>query len=108
MAFVNVTVNGRVYDIACDDSQVARVQELGRTVDAHAQHLLSTVGNVSDSRLLVMVGLLLADELVESREQLSKLGQEVAAAAEGDTRLAGVIESLAQRIEAIATRLERA
>ncbi|TAN64384.1 MAG: cell division protein ZapA [Magnetospirillum sp.] len=108
MAFVNVTINGRVYDIACDDSQVSRVQDLGREVDARAQHLLSTVGNVSDSRLLVMVGLLLADELTEAREQLSKLGQEVAAAAEGDIRLAGAIESLAQRIEGIATRLERA
>lgn len=108
MAIVNITVNGRVYDIACDDSQVSRVQELGRTVDGHAQHLLSTVGTVSDSRLLVMVGLLLADELAEAREQLSSLGREVAAAAEGDSRLAGVIESLSQRIEAIATRLERA
>ncbi len=107
MAVVNVTINGRVYDIACDDSQASRVQELGRQVDAHAQHLLSTVGNVSDSRLLVMVGLLLADELTEARDQLTRLGKEVAAAAEGDTRLAGIIDSLAQRIEGIATRLER-
>lgn len=108
MAVVNVTINGRLYDIACDDSQVSRVQALGREVDGRAQHLLSTVGNVSDSRLLVMVGLLLADELSEARDQLSKLGDEVAAAAEGDARLAKLIESLALRIEAIATRLERA
>ncbi|MDO8608628.1 MAG: cell division protein ZapA [Phaeospirillum sp.] len=108
MALVNITVNGRVYDIACDDSQVTRVQDLGREVDAHAQHLLATIGNVSDSRLLVMVGLLLADELTEVREQLTRLGQEVTAAAEGDTGLAAAIESLAQRIEGIATRLERA
>jgi cell division protein ZapA len=108
MAVVNLTINGRVYDIACDDSQAERVQELGREVNAHAQHLLTSVGNVSDARLLVMVSLLLADELRESRDQLSKLGDEVGAAAEGDTRLAQVIESLALRVEAIATRLERA
>ena len=36
MAVVNVTINGRVYDIACDDSQVARVHVLGREVDARA------------------------------------------------------------------------
>lgn len=108
MAVVNVTINGRVYDIACDDSQVGRVQELGREVDARAQHLLSSVGAVSDSRLLVMVALLLADELTEARDQLGKLGDEVGAAAEGDARLAGVIDSLAKRIESIATRLERA
>lgn len=108
MAVVNITVNGRVYDIACDDSQVARVHVLGREVDARAQHLLSSVGSVSDSRLLVMVGLLLADELAEAREELSKLGNEVGAAADGDAKLAGLIDSLAMRIEAIATRLERA
>lgn len=108
MAVVNITINGRVYDIACDDTQVSRVQALGREVDGHAQHLLSTVGNVSDSRLLVMVGLLLADELSEARDQLSKLGAEVTAAAEGDARLAKLMDSLAQRIEGIATRLERA
>jgi cell division protein ZapA len=108
VAVVNVTINGRVYDIACDDSQVARVHVLGREVDARAQHLLGSVGSVSDSRLLVMVGLLLADELAEAREELSKIGNEVGAAAEGDAKLAGLIDSLALRIEAIATRLERA
>ncbi len=108
MAVVNITINGRVYDIACDDSQVSRIQGLGREVDAHAQHLLSTVGNVSDARLLVMVGLLLADELSEAREQLGRLGDDVKCAADGDAQLAKLIESLALRIEAIATRLERA
>lgn len=108
MAVVNLTINGRVYDIACDDAQVGRVQDLGREIDAHAQRLLSSVGNVSDSRLLVMVSLLLADELAEAREQLGRLGEEVGMAADGDTRLAGLIDSLVRRIEAIATRLERA
>ncbi|CAA7627667.1 conserved hypothetical protein [Candidatus Terasakiella magnetica] len=108
MAVVNLTINGRVYDIACDDSQVNRVQDLGREVNSKAQHLLTTVGAVSDARLLVMVSLMLADELTEARDQLGKLGEEVAGAAEGDTRLARTIDSLSQRIEAIATRLERA
>lgn len=108
MAVVNISVNGRVYDIACDDSQVARVHVLGREVDSRAQHLLSTVGSVSDTRLLVMVGLMLADELAEARDELSKLGGEVEGAAEGDTKLAGLIDSLTRRIEAIAMRLERA
>ncbi|MGE5505601.1 MAG: cell division protein ZapA [Actinomycetota bacterium] len=97
MAVVNLTVNGRVYDIACDDSQVARVQELGRLVDDRAQTLLASVGNVSDSRLLVMVGLMLADELAEAREELRRLNGSAEA-----------IDALAGRIEGIARRLERA
>lgn len=107
MAVVTLTISGRVYEIACDDSQVSRVQELGREVDNRAQGLLKQIGNVPDARLLVMVGLTLADELAEAREQLRVAGGDLTAAAEGDSRLAAGIEALAQRIEGIADRLER-
>ncbi len=108
MAVVNLTINGRVYEIACDDSQVARVNELGNEVDSRAQTLLKQLGNVPDARLLVMVGLMLADELAESRDQLRNASGAVNAAAEGDAALADGIEALAERIEGIAERLERA
>lgn len=108
MAVVNVTVNGRVYEIACDDSQAARVQELGRQVDERAQGLLKQIGVVPDARLMVMVGLMLADELSEARQELKRLGDDVAGAVDGDARLAQGIEQLASRIESIADRLERA
>ncbi|HLO76704.1 MAG TPA: cell division protein ZapA [Magnetospirillum sp.] len=108
MAVVNLTINGRVYEIACDDSQVGRVNDLGREVDTRAQSLLKQIGNVPDARLLVMVSLMLADELAESREQLKAASGAVAAAADGDVRLAEGIEALAARIEGIADRLERA
>ena len=107
MALVNLTINGRVYEIACDDSQVARVNELGREVDNRAQQLVKQIGNVPDARLLVMVGLMLADELSENKEQLKAAGSDVAAAAQGDEQLAAGIEALAARIEGIADRLER-
>lgn len=108
MAAVNLTINGRIYEIACDDSQVARVNELGREVDNRAQQLVKQLGNVPDARLLVMVGLMLADELSDSREQLKSASGDVAAALDGDAKLAEGIEALAARIEGIAERLERA
>lgn len=108
MAIVNLTISGRVYEIACDDSQVSRVHELGREVDVRAQSLLKQIGNVPDARLLVMVGLMLADELAESREQLRNASGAVSAAAEGDVELAEGLEALAERIEGIAERLESA
>jgi cell division protein ZapA len=108
VADVNITINGRLYDIACDDADVARVHDLGRDVDELAQRLLASVGNVSDSRLLVMVALQLADELAEAREALRQAAGSVTAAADGDRRLALGIDLLARRIEGIADRLERA
>ncbi len=107
MAVVSVTVNGRVYEIGCDDSQISRIQQLGVVVDEKAQGLLRQIGNVPDARLLVMVGLMLADELAELRDQLQAAGNDLSAAAAGDSRLAAGIDALASRIENIADRLER-
>ncbi|MEW5727314.1 MAG: cell division protein ZapA [Pseudomonadota bacterium] len=107
MAFVNLTINGRVHEIACDDNDVERITELGREVDARAQTLLRQVGAVPDARLLVMVALMLADELAEAKADLGRVGDEVSAAVDGDARLAEGIEALAARIEGIAERLER-
>jgi cell division protein ZapA len=108
VAVVNLTINGRVHEVSCEDSQVARVTELGREVDSRAQSLLRQIGNVPDARLLVMVGLMLADELAEVRDQLRATSGDVAAASKGDAELAEGIEALAARIEGIADRLERA
>jgi cell division protein ZapA len=107
VAVVPVSVNGRVYEIGCDDSQVARIQKLGQAVDEKAQALLQQVGTVPDARLLVMVGLMLTDELNDVRSQLQATGSDLSAAAEGDARMAAGIDALAGRIESIADRLER-
>lgn len=108
MAIINLTINGRVYEIACDDSQVQRIQELGRLVDERTQGLLRQLGATPDARLLVMVSLMLADELTEARAELARLNQDLNAAVAGDAAMAKGVESLAARIEGIAARLERA
>lgn len=107
MALVNLSINGRLHEIACDDSQVARVHVLGQMVDGIAQDLLRQLGNVPDTRLMVMVALSLADELAEARENLNALNDDLSNLDQGDERLAQGIETLAERIEAIAERLER-
>ncbi|AVM73204.1 cell division protein ZapA [Magnetospirillum gryphiswaldense] len=107
MALVNLSINGRLHEIACDDSQVARVHVLGQMVDGIAQDLLRQLGNVPDTRLMVMVALSLADELAEARENLNALNDDLSNLDQGDERMAQGIETLAERIEAIAERLER-
>ncbi|MBR9970384.1 cell division protein ZapA [Magnetospirillum sulfuroxidans] len=107
MAYVNLSINGRIHEIACDDSQVARIHVLGQMIDGIAQDLLGQLGNVPDTRLMVMVALSLADELAETRENLNAANNDLTSLADGDQDLAEGIESLAARIEAIAERLER-
>ena len=109
MAQVSITINGRNYKVACDDGQEAHLKRLGDYVDKRLDELVAAVGQVGDSRLLVMVSLLLADELSDLYDETESLkGSGGGGNARAEEELAGTIESMAERIEKIAERLEQA
>lgn len=103
---VSLTIVGRSYEISCDDGQEDYLRSMAVEVDRRAGDLLRSVGQVGDARLLVMVALLMADELNDLRRRLSPDGADQAKAAE--LALAGGIDALTSRIEAIADRLRNA
>jgi cell division protein ZapA len=103
---VAISIVGRTYEISCDDGQQDYIRTLAGDIDRRAAELLRSVGQVGDTRLLVMVALLLADELTELRRKNGSDGDVVDGAA--DAALAESIDALADRIDAIADRLERA
>ena len=115
MAQVTVTINGRKYDIACDDGQEAHLTRLSQYVDRRVDELVAAVGQVGDARLLVMTSLLVADELSEAYDEMERLQVEAKNSEESiraetretmEAKIAPVVESLAVRIENIADSLE--
>lgn len=109
MGQVSILVNGRNYDIACDDGEEEHVMRLGRYVDEKLAELVARMGQVGDSRLLVMAALLIADELSDIYSKLEKARQgkdSGPSPANGDA--AKSITMLAERIDNIAAGLERA
>lgn len=111
MAQVTVQINGRKYQIACDDGQEAHLTRLGNYIDNRVQELIAAVGQIGDSRLLVMVALLVADELSDAYAELDLVrsaDEGVAAMLEAEESLSTRIESLAKRIEEVAVSLEHA
>ncbi len=111
MAHVTVNINGRRYDIACDDGQEAHLIGLSRYVSKRVGELAAAVGGIGESRLLVMASLLMADELSDTHAELDGLRKSdhgaTAHAAEAEETLAERINILAERIEVIADRLEQ-
>lgn len=111
MAELVVTVNAKRYTIGCADGEEQHVAALAADIDRRVVALQRTVGAVGDARLLLMAALLVADELHELRR-----GRGAAAtvrpngagadAADADRCTAAAIEALAERIEAVAGRLE--
>ena len=115
MAQVSVTINGRNYPILCDDGQEEHVSRLAAYIDKRASEIAETVGQVGESRLLVMASLLVADELSEAYDEMERLQVEAKKSEETirnetretmEAKIAPVVESLAVRIENIAAGLE--
>ncbi len=111
MAQVAVTINGRGYQIACDDGQEVHLRQLANYIDRRVAELVAAMGQVGDMRLLVMVSLLIADELSDANAEMAELrrGRESRQSAEDQVGhvAAQAIETLAVRVEEIAARLER-
>lgn len=108
MAQVTITINSREYAIACEDGQEVRIIQLARMLDEKAKMLNTASGQINESMLLAMVGLLLADELCELR----KSGSGAAHAAiddkliaDTDAALAEKIKTLTDEIKSIASRI---
>lgn len=116
MGQVAITINGRSYDIACDDGQEEHLSRLGLYLDQKVAELVTNVGQVGDARLMVMAGLLIADELADAYDELAEAKeahQDVTVGnGEDDPERAGAVqqslERLTRRIEDVAARLEGA
>ncbi len=109
MAQITVSINDRKYDIACDDGQEAHLKRLSEYVDKRVGELVAAVGQVGESRLLVMASLLLADELSDAYDENENLKKENANPVKInrlEEELGGFLERLAGRLEAVAEGLE--
>lgn len=110
MGQITVTVNGRPYEIACDDGQENHVRGLAGYLDERIAHLVGEIGQVGDARLLVMASLLISDELVEAVREIEAMKQRTEADTEAQVlaRETDGINALSERLEELAARLERA
>ena len=109
MAQVDVLINGKSYNVACDDGQEDHLLQLAGYVDQRIQDLVNSVGQVGDARLLVMASLLISDELSEIYAKKTKNNNiESTSQLLVEQELVKVINDLAQRIEEIADTLDPA
>lgn len=109
MAQVNVTINGRVYRMACEDGQEGHLQGLAQRIDEIIHSLRGSFGEIGDQRLTVMAAVTVMDDLAETQRRLKSLEAENRSLRE--TR-AAVIErrdevemEIARRIDEAARRI---
>ena len=106
MAQVDVSVNGQSYRIACEDGQEDRLVDLAAMVDEKVMGLVNQIGQVGSNRLLVMAALIIADELVDLKNEAGSSQELEDNTNQQDTVLA--LQEITKRIENIADQVEQA
>ena len=89
MPQINVTIDGRLYRMACGAGEEAHLTGLAETLDGRIGEMRQSFGEIGDMRLQVMAALTIADELAELRGRLAGLEAnvtELRAAAEAAER----------------------
>jgi len=122
MAEVTIYINGRSYDIACDNGQEGRIVDLAKYIDQRVQQISRSGSAYNDAHLTVLTSLVLADELFEAREaaaaapratarpaaQPATAPAEASISKEEESALLKVLEKITKRIEGVASRVAQA
>ncbi|MCB5198272.1 cell division protein ZapA [Loktanella sp. TSTF-M6] len=123
MPQVEITIGGRVFEVACQDGEEHFLRTASAMLDEEAQHLSNQIGRMPESRMLLMSGLMLADRTAGIAERLREVELELeslqAQIAEAQSRPAERIEvpvipaevtdafaEIAARAEALADSLD--
>jgi len=102
-SMVDLTIAGRVYQVACRDGEEENLRTAARLVDGKCREALAGLGTLSEARQFLFAALLLADQMIDQDPQAAA----AAAPAAPDPVLAGRAETLASRLESIADALEQ-
>ena len=119
MPEVNVEINGRKYRMACEEGQQQHLIGLAERLNSHVESLKGAVGEIGDTRLTVMAGIAVVDELAEAEKRikaleqevlvLTRAGQEVAAEIEAlEGKFAAKLSDAAKVLESVAVTLDEA
>ena len=114
-----ITIGGKTFEVACQPGEEDFLRAAAATLDAEAGPVVEQMGRMTDSRMLLMAGLMLADRMVGVDDEIRRLREQVAELearpAPEPERIevpvipAGVKEALAElaaRAESMADRVE--
>lgn len=72
MPDVEVSIGGRSFAVACQDGEQVYLQSAAQILDNEAQVLADQLGRMTEARMLLMAGLMLADKTAGLEEELRR------------------------------------
>ena len=78
MPQVEIAIGGRTFEVACQEGEEHFLHSAAAMLDAEAAHLAEQIGRMPEARMLLMAGLMLADETAGLEDKVRALEAEAA------------------------------
>lgn len=72
MPHVEITIGGRNFEVACQEGEEHFLHSAAAMLDVEAANLASQVGRITEARMLLMAGLMLADKTAGLEDQVKE------------------------------------
>ena len=119
MPDIDITIGGRTFQVSCQKGEEHFLRSAAQLLDTEAQPLVTQMGRLPESRMLLMAGLMLADKTAavedENRQLKARLADVDGRPAAEPVRievpvippqLTETLAEIAARAEALAARIE--
>ena len=73
MPEINVSIGGRLFEVACQDGEEHFLRTAASMLDAEAAVLVEQIGRMPEARMLLMAGLMLADKTAAVEDQIREM-----------------------------------
>lgn len=70
MPELDITIGGRTFQVACQDGEEHFLNSAAKMLDSEVQPLVAQMGRLTETRMLLMAGLMLADRTAAVEDQL--------------------------------------
>ena len=77
MANVNIKFNGKEYLLSCEDGQEDHLIELSENLNNKFSDLKNSLGNIGESKLLLITSIKIFDEYFETRKKIKDQKDEI-------------------------------
>ena len=77
MANVNIKFNGKEFLLSCEDGQEEHLEELALYLNEKFNNLKNSLGNIGESKLLLITSISVLDEYYETRKKIDEQKKEI-------------------------------
>ena len=77
MANVNIKFNGKEFLLSCEDGQEEHLEELALYLNEKFNNLKNSLGNIGESKLLLITSISVLDEYYETKKKIDIQKKEI-------------------------------